>query len=876
MHDFFFRNLLRLLPAEFRGDYGREIETAFRDERREATRPGALIGLWISAVTDILKTAPSEHWDILKRDARFAFRAAIARPAHTLTSIFTLALGLGASVVMFAVVDAVMLQPLPYREPDKLLMVQETAQAGPGSNMGYLTFVDLRARARSVESIAALTLSSATLTGDNRDAERVSAMRASSSYFKTIGIAPALGRAFTEAEDQPGAARRVVILTDSLWRRRFGGDPQVVGKPVTINGNPFVVVGVMPADFEDLVGQRMYDGAQMWVPLGYDPAASYACRTCRHLRVLARLAPGVTMAAAEQEMSGILKQLGAEHPKEYNAPAVRVERLDEVFFGPVRTTLGVLSMGVFALLLVACGTVANLLLLRANERSREIAVRAALGVSPGRMARQLITESLLLSLSGGLVGLLPAMAVVRLLSVEGPMQLPRLAHVAIDGRATLMALALIVLSGVLFGLVPLKKLLGRNLASDIHGGNRTTSGSFRLRAALVGGNVAMAAVLLVGSGLLVRSLTSLLAVKPGIDADRVLTFKVSLSGPEYQDEDNGRAIAKAVAFYDRFLGRVRALPGVVAASGVTTLPLGGDVDGFGLNLASRPLENPESAPSADRFVVTPDYFKTLGMNVARGRGLLESDGQGAANVVVVNQRMARDLFPNRDPLGEQIMLGPPTAAPRTIVGVVDDVLHHGLDKTPGYQVYVPQSQWAWAETGLTVLVRSSGDPMALVPSVRSVLREIDSRQPITAIAAYEKIIAGSMGARLLAAGLLSLFALSAFTLAVVSLYGAVSVLVGQRQREIGVRIVLGARASEIRAMVLSKGMQPVALGLGSGIALSGVGVLAIESLLFGVRPLDPTTFGAVFACLLVAALAACAIPAWRASRLDPAVTLRVE
>jgi putative ABC transport system permease protein len=876
MHDFFFRNLLRLLPAEFRGDYGGEMETAFRDERREARRPRAMLGLWMSAFADILRTAPTEHWDILRRDARFALRSAAARPAHALTSIFTLALGLGASIVMFAVVDAVMLSPLPYRQSEELVMIQEASKGGEGSNLGYLTFVDLRDRTRSIASMAAISMSYATLSGDDRDAERVSAMRTSSSYFDLIGVQPALGRAFTSAEDRPGVARRVTILTDSLWRRRFQADPAILGKPITVSGNPFVVVGVMPQSFDDLVGARLYEGAQMWVPLGYDPAAEFACRTCRHLRLIGRLSPGVSASTAEQEMSGIVAGLSAEHPKEYNDPSIRVTRLSDVFLGPVRPALSVLSIGVSALLLVACGTVANLLLLRANERTREIAIRAALGVSPGRMARQLVTESLLLALAGGVVGLAPAFAAVRWLSVAGPSQLPRLQTVALDQRGVAFAFGLVVLSGILFGLAPMRQLLGQDLAADINGGSRTTSGFWRFRSALVGANVAIAAVLLIGSVLLVRSLMGLLAVNPGFDSAHVLTLRASLSGPEFQVDDNAQAIAATVAFYDQALSRVRALPGVVAAAGVTTLPLGGGMDGYGLHLASRPLENPESAPFADRFVVTPDYFKTLAISPYRGQLLTHADAQGSPGVVVVNQRLAREMFPDQEALGQILMLGPPTAEPRIIVGIVGDVAHHGLDKSPGYQVYVPQSQWAWAETTLTLLVRSSADPTSLATPIRGIFREIDPRQALTAIQPYEEIVAASMGTRRLAAWLLSVFAFSSFVLAVVGLYGAVSVLVGQKQREIGVRLVLGARTPEIQRMVLAKGMRPVLQGLATGLLIAAAAVSALDSLLYGVTPFDPTTFACVSLSLLVAALLACAIPAWRASETDPATTLRAE
>jgi len=873
MQDSFFRAILRLLPAEFRGDYGREMEAAFRDERREARRPLALIGLWIAALLDILRTAPSEHWDILKRDVRFSLRTAAARPAHTLTAIFTLALGLGASVVVFSVVDAVLLTPLPYEKPGELVMVQETSAGSEGSNLGYLTFADLKERTHSFASMAALSFSSITLTDPGREAERVAAMRASASYFRVIGVKPSLGRAFTEAEDRPGTARRVTILTDGLWRRRFGADPSILGKPIDVSGIPFVVVGVMPPAFDDVVARQLYN-AEMWVPLGYDPAASFACRTCRHLGVMARLRPGVEAASAERDLSAIIKELAAEHPTEYNEPAVRVVGLTDLLLGPVRATLSVLSVGVFVLLLVACFTVANLLLLRANERTREIAVRSALGVSPGRMARQLMTESFLLAFAGGLAGLMPAIVAVRFLAVSGPSAWPRLIHAAVDARSVLMAFTLILGSGVLFGLAPLRQMLGRNLAADIHGSGRATAGSWGLRGALVGANVALAAVLLVGSGLLVRSLAGLLAVAPGFDPGGVLTLQISLSGAAYKAPDQTEAIAKTVAFYDAVLERIRALPGVVAAAGVTTLPLGGGVDGYGLLLAAHPLANPEEAPTADRFVVTPGYFDAMSMRLVRGRLLSEADTQGAARVAVVNERIARELFPDEDALGQQVMLG--GRIPRTIVGIVGDVAHHALDQTPGYQIYVPQAQWAWAEGGLTLVVRASRDAMALAVPIRRIIREIDPGQPVTAVRTYDDIVAASTATRRLAAALLSLFAVSAFVLAVVGLYGAVSVLVGQRQREIGVRLALGARARQIRALVLAKGMRPVALGLLSGFVISVSAMAALESLLYGVRPLDPVTFATAFVALLSAGLLACAIPAWRASRTDPATTLRTE
>jgi putative ABC transport system permease protein len=877
--DRLFRAFLKLFPAEFRGAYGREMETAFRDERRQARGPMTLLGLWIEAITDVLKTAPSEHWDIFRRDTRFALRAARSRPAHTLAAVFTLAIGLGACVVMFSVVDAVLFAPLDYRDADAIVAIQETSPRFETSNLGYQTFLDVQARSRSFAAMAAVSQSFPTLAGDGRDAERVATMRASATYLDVLGVAPALGRGFTAAEDKPGAARRVAILSDALWRRRFGADPAILGKPILLSDTPFTVVGVMPRGFEDLYGKRFYNDAQMWTPLGYDPTASFACRTCRHLGVVARLTPAATADSARQEVRDLLAALGREHPTEYDQPSATLVGLRDLLLGPVRPILTVLAAGVVGLLLVACFTVANLLLLRATDRAREIAVRTALGVSPGRMARQLITESVLLAATGALAGILPAFAVIRWLATSGPAQLPRIEHVGLDARALLAGLALALTSGVLFGLAPMRQWQSRNLALDIHGGGRTTSGKWRLRAGLVSANVALALLLLVGSGLLVRNLLGLLAVEPGFDASQVLTMQVVLAGEEYSDEDEAKAIAKTVGFYDRVLERIRALPGVETAAGVTTLPLGGGIDGFGLHLASRPLENPESAPSADRFVVTPDYFAASGTPLRGGRLLDRRDDQAAAKVVVVNERLARELFAGRDPLGEDVMLGPVTADRRTIVGVVADVRHRGLDSPPEFQVYVPQAQWAWAETGLTLVVRAAhdiADPAVLGEPIRRVIRDLDPRQPVTAVRTWDEIVAASTGTRRLSTALLSFFAAAAFVLSIFGLYGAVSVLVGQQEREIGVRLVLGARVAEIRRMVLSRGLQPVAVGLAAGTVAALLGMAALESWLAGIEGFDPATFAAALLTLTGAAAVACAIPAERAARTDPATTLRSE
>jgi len=870
-----FRLFLRLLPSEFRADYGREMEATFRAEA-SGTRGVGRLRLWAATLADIFRTAPSEHWDILVRDLRFALRTMARSPLHTATAVVTLALGIGANVAMFAVIDTVLLAPLPYRQSDELVMVMEQQPGREPGNMGYLTFADVRARARSLSSMAAATQSFATLTGDGLDPERVSAMRVSASYFEMIGVAPVIGRGFTEAEDRPGEARRVAILSDALWRRRFGADPSVIGRPVSVGSQTHVIVGIMPRRFDDLVAGRLYEGAEMWFPLGYDPAAAFACRTCRHLLVLGRLAPGQTTDSAAREMTAVMGGLAEEHPSQYHAPSVAVRKVSEFFLGPVRPVLLVLWAGVAMLLLVACANVANLQLLNATERAHEVAVRVALGVTRARLGRQLMTEALLLSALGGIGGLALAAVCLRVVSVMGPSQLPRLESVAIEPTAVLVAIGITVASGLVFGLVPLRKV-GRSAAGgELAGaGRRTDSASaWRSRAVLVGGNVAMAAMLLVASGLLVRSTLGLLAVEPGFDPDRVLTMRVVLGGARYSSGAPDAQIAAVTSFYNQVLERVRALPGVESASAVSTLPLGGGRDEFGLHIAGRLHENPEEAPDAARFVVQDGFFDVLKVPVVRGRVFDARDGQGATRVAVVNRAIAEALFPGEDPIGHQLMLGPPSAPPRTIVGVVGDVRHDGLDAQPGYQVYVPHAQWAWAEPMLSIIVRTSGAPLPMAGAVRQAVRDVDAAQPVTDVRAYASLAGESTATRRFAAGLLAGFAITALLLTVVGLYGALGVVIRQRQREIGVRLALGAEQGDIRRMVIAQGMKPVAVGISLGLLLAFTWSGVLRALLYGIDARDPLTFAAAAAVLCAASLTACLVPAFRGARVDPVAALR--
>lgn len=879
MQDRLYRALLRLLPREVRDAYAHDMEVTFRTERRDAagTRTG-FMGFWLATMADVIRTAPGYHWDILRRDVRYSWRVLAARPLHFFTATGTLALGLGASIAMFAVIDAVLWKPWSYADAGSLVTIRETARGENPSNLGYLTFTDLRARARTIQSMAAASQAIATLTGNGKDAERVNVMRASASYFSMVGATPAIGRGFTEAEDKPGPARRFTILSDALWRRRFGADRNILNQTIQVNNIPFVVIGVMPEHYDDLVASQLYQRAEMWTPLGYDPAGSFACRTCRHLGVFARLRNGVDPAAAEAELGHIIAASAQASPKEYDHPGVSVVRLDELFLGPVRPVLLILMGGVLLLLLVACGNVANLLLIRATEREQELAVRTALGVTTGKLVRQLLTESVMLGVAGVALALPLAMFAVRFLVDSAPPGLPRLANAGIDGRAIAVAVALALGTGFVFGLLPALQVRKRRVFSGLRDGARRTAtgATWRLRAFLVAGNMAMATVLVVSSGLVTRSLMGLLAVDIGFSSDRVLTAQLSLAGQRFASDDAASNISQAVRFYDELLGRIRTMPGVDAAAAVTSLPLGGNIDGYGVHVVGRPLANPESAPSADRFVVTPGFFDTLGIRLQRGRLLDESDRQGAASSVVVNATLAHDIFPGQDALGRAIRMGPPEAPARTIVGIVNDVRHIGLEVPQTYQVYVPQAQWAWAETALTIVVRASQQPLALAGPIRSALREMDPAQPLTDVREYDDIVRAATGPRRIATQLLTAFAVVALLLAAVGLYGALGVVAGQRRREIGLRLALGADGGQIGRLLLLQGLRPAVAGLVAGLAIVALAGGVLTSLLYGIDALDQTTFGISAIVLVMAATFACAVPARRAARVDPAEVLRGE
>ena len=871
LSDRMFRALLRVLPAEFRGDYEQELSATFRAERRAASSTRDLARIWMTTVADVFRTAPAEHLDILKRDLSYTARMLARRPTLTCAAVITLALGIGANTAIFSVVNGVVFAPLPYPEADRLVLIEEAKPDGEPGTTGYLSYEDLRDENRSLESVAALAGWSAILAGDGRDAERVIGARVTWNYLRTLGLQPVLGRDFDRSEDHP-ERRRVAIISDSLWRRRYGADPSIIGRPFTINQATYILAGVMPPNLDDLVATRKFPETEVYTLLGYAATYPPACRTCRHIHVVGRLNDRVSAREAQADLARIYQSLSERHPTEYDRPTVAVTPVRDYFLGSVKTPLYLLWGAVGVLLIMACANIANLLLIRASEREEEIAIRRALGVSPARMLRQLLTEAVVLALVGGALGAMLAWWGTAMLGDNGPAAIPRLAAVRVDTAVLVYALLVSVVTGVVFGMAPARALLARRDIAGVSSRRTTASrASWRYRATLVGVNVAMSAVLLIGAGLLVRSFMRLMTVDAGFDPASTLTMQVSLTGEAYAENPG------ITRFYDAVSERIRALPGVMAVSGSTQLPLTGSRDRSGITIEGRVYENPAAAPSADRYAVRPDYFSAMRIPLVRGRLFSESDGTLAPPVAIVSRRMADELWPGEDPLGRRIRVaGGPNNPFRTIVGVVGDVRHYGLHMPVTPQVYIPHAQTHYAEPFLTMLVRMAPDrdPLAIAPSVREFVRAVDPLQPVTAMRTYDEIVAESIATRRFTLLLLGLFATTALVLAVVGLYGALSYIVSQRERELGVRLALGARGADIVRLVLRQGMTPAAVGLFVGLVLSIAAGRLVSSLLFAVSPTDAVTFAAVGMVLGGSALLACLIPARNAAKVHPSVTLK--
>ncbi|CAN5834523.1 ABC transporter permease [soil metagenome] len=824
-----------------------------------------------AAVKEYVRDAGWEAWlDNASQDIRYAARVLRRSPSFTCAAILTLALGIGANTAVFSIVDTVLIRPLPFASAEALVTVGERTAEGGSSNVGYATLLDWRTRSRSFEQLALMRSWLPTLVADG-EAERLDAVRVSANYFDMLGTRPALGRSFVTDDDRPDSWR-VLILSEAFWQRRFGGDPSVIGRTVTLNDAVFRIVGVMPRGFEPLVEERYYSVTpEVWAPIGYDTSMRSACRSCMHLKAFGRLHSGVTASEASREMSAVQARLRSELPAEYSQDQVAVVPLKDAIAGRVRPALWILFGAVAFVLLIACANVANLLLARAVGRQRELAVRAALGAGRSRLARQLLTEHLLLTVVGAVAGAFLAQVCIDALVRAAPVTIPRLGHVAIDARVLLFTGATALVTGVLFGLLPAFRGSvippQRVLATD---GRTTTGGAGRARSALVVLDLALALVLLAGAGVMLRTVASLLQVSPGFNPDRVLTLQLSLVGQAWAEDSAVRE------FQNRLLDRVRALPGVERAALTGQVPFGGNGDTWGFHVRGRMKANPVHDPDAERYSVTPEYFRLMEIPLKSGRLLSEQDTTSSEPVMVVSEEAARSIWGNDDPLGSVVRVGDHASGPwRTVVGVVGDVDHSDIGGPRRAAMYLPQSQVTDSYLVLTVK-GASGSPAALVAPIRGAVRAIDPTVPVYSVEQLENLVAKAVDQRRFVMRLLVVFAGIAVLLAGVGLYGVISYSVEQRTREVGLRLALGATGGDIGWLVFTGGAAVVGTGLGAGLLVSIAAMRALGSLVAGVEPMDPVSFAAAVGVLLAVSLAAHLVPLRRALRVDPAIALRAQ
>ena len=793
-------------------------------------------------------------WESVRQDVRYAASTLRRSPGFTAVAALTLALGIGASSAMFTLVNSVLLRPLEYREPHRLVMLWERSPSGNDENVvSPANFFDWREQAESFTELAATYDRHLNLTGGG-EAELIPARLTTANFFSLLGASAQLGRTYVPGED----AENVAVLSHRLWQRRFGGDPAVIGRTITINDQALTVVGIMPADFRSVGLQP-----ELWAPAELDRQWPG-----RYLQVVGRLRPDATPERAQTEMNGIARRLEEVRPERNTRWGINLVPLHEQVTGDVRPALLVLLGAVGLLLLIACANVANLLLGRAATRRKEMAVRLSLGATRTRLVRQTLTESLLLAGLAGVLGLVLAMwgtqALVRLLPAD--LALPRLDEVRMDGRALGFALGVSLLTAFLFGAAP--ALLGSsvNLSEALREATRsTTGGRSRLRRGLVVGEVALAVVLLVGAGLLGRSLQRLLEVNTGLRTDRVLTMRVMLTGAQYAEGSAKRE------FVRNLLSRVAVLPGVRSAGGAIYLPLTGQKVGFTSWRADRPRAPEGQELPTDIRVIAGDYFATLGIPLLRGRAFDARDDESAPPVFVINEELARRHFPGEDPIGKRITFGDVTGE---IVGLVGNVREMGPMGEPAPAIYRAYAQMPTAR--VTIVIRSDGDPLALASSTAAAVREIDPNQPVAEVRSMEQVASRTVTRQRLNLYLLGCFAGVALLLAGLGLYAIISYSVAQRSHEIGLRVALGARHGDVLRLILREGMSLTALGLLIGLAISLAVTRVMASLLFGIRATDPLTLVAVAAFLTAVALLASYLPGRRATRVDPMIALRAE
>jgi putative ABC transport system permease protein len=795
------------------------------------------------------------------QDLRYGVRMLLKKPGFTLIAVFTLALGIGASTAIFSAVNPILFEPLPYPHADRIAVILEMNSDGSRNAGTFGMYRGLAEQNRSFDAMAVFKPWQPTMTGADQP-ERFEGQRVTANYFQVLGVSPAVGRDLQASDDQLNGPR-MAIISDSLWRRRFGGDSTIVGRQATLDDNPYTIIGVMPSGFENVLAPS----AELWAPLQYDMSLGTAWG--HHLRTVGRLRPGVSLEQATRETDelghAVLKD---QHPETYgpNVGFIAASLQDDVTRAVKPALLAVLG-AVMLVLTIACVNVTNLLLARAAQRRSEFAVRAALGAARTRMIRQLLTESLLLAIVGGALGMAVAQFGIRALVMLSPPGLPRLAAIGVNGRVFAFALGITALIGLVVGLVPALHASRNDLHTGLQQSSlRTAGGQQWTRRVLVVAEVALALVLMVGAGLLLRSLERLFAINPGFDPSHLLTMQVQTSSHRFDKETTDRFFAQA-------LEAVRQVPGVTRAAFTSQLPLSGDDDEYGARFEG---DDPKVGYGVFRYAVSPGYLETIGIPLRRGRLLDERDVTGAPLALLISESLAKRKFPSQDPIGQRVHVGPTNRPWFTIVGVVGDVKQASLAVSQSDAVYITPTQWFFPDNTMSLVVRAVGDAAATAQTIKHAVWSVDKDQPIVRVATMNELLAASAAERRFALILFETFGLVALVLATVGIYGVLSGGVTERTREIGVRLALGAQRRDVLALILRQGLTLTLSGVGFGLLASWATTRLLTKLLYNVSATDPLIFVGVALMLTVVALVACYLPARRATKVDPLVALRHE
>jgi len=818
----------------------------------------------------------------LLQDLRHGLRILAKSPAFATVSVLTLAFGIGANTAMFSVINGVLLRPLPFRDPQGLVALGEfdtrSARISGQGSLSYPDLIDVRTRNHSFAAVAGYRSNRMTLTGASQ-ALHVKVQTVTSNLFQLLGVGPTLGRAFADGEDNPG--HHVAVLSELFWRRQFHADPGIIGRMVDLNGRAYTIVGVMPRGFQFPIEA---EAVELWVTFSRDSEVDHpedpsdvsatSQRGNHYLNGIARLNPGATLESANADLDRIARRLALEFPDDNSHTSIGARQELENLVGDTREPLLVLFGAVGLVLLIACANVANLLLARATNRAHEIAIRTAIGASRGRIVRQLLAEALALSLTGAALGTAVAAGALTAILNLYPSNLPRAAEIGVDHRVLFFAVALAVVTGVVFGIVPAWQASNPNLTGVMRERSRSTTvgrSPHRLRTGLVVLETALGMMLLVGAGLLIRSFDRLSRVHLGLNPEHVLTASFDLSETRYNSDQQDR-------FIQELIHRIQALPGVMHAAGSIPLPLRAGELSVSFNLLDHPVPT-ANEPSARVYFVVPGLFETLEIPLLRGRVFDERDQRNAAPVLIINQQFARKFFPHEDPIGRRVKIGATETGresygTREVIGVVGDTRRSNLAGSPEAAFYVPLSQLMWGPP--TLVVRTSGDPNAITPEIRKVLAAMDPDAPLYEVRALKDYLVLDLGRARFQAWLLGLFAALALLLTAVGLYGVMAYTVAQRTQEIGIRIALGAERADVVRMILARSFFITGVGLVLGIAGASLLTRLFSSLLYEVKPADPTTFAIVSLLLVTTSALASYLPAWRAAKIEPVMALRYE